>query len=43
LTDDAGLAEKIGVPVTTVAGDEAAFKITRPLDLALAELLLRSS
>src|SRR5262245_24086302 len=31
LTDDAGLAEKIGVPVTTVVGDEAAFKITRPL------------
>ena len=41
LTDDAGLAEKIGVPVSTVPGDEAALKITRPLDLALAELLVR--
>jgi 2-C-methyl-D-erythritol 4-phosphate cytidylyltransferase len=40
LTDDAGLAEKIGVPVVTVAGEEAAMKITRPFDLAVAELLL---
>ena len=40
LTDDAGLAEKLGVPVQTVQGDETALKITRPLDLALAELLL---
>jgi 2-C-methyl-D-erythritol 4-phosphate cytidylyltransferase len=40
LTDDAGLAEKLGVPVQTVDGDEAALKITRPLDLALAEVLL---
>jgi 2-C-methyl-D-erythritol 4-phosphate cytidylyltransferase len=39
-TDDAGLAEKLGVPVTTVPGDEAALKITRPFDLAVAELLL---
>jgi 2-C-methyl-D-erythritol 4-phosphate cytidylyltransferase len=39
-TDDAGLAEKIGVPVHTVPGDEAALKITRPFDLAIAELLL---
>jgi 2-C-methyl-D-erythritol 4-phosphate cytidylyltransferase len=39
-TDDAGLAEKMGVPVHTVLGDEAALKITRPFDLALAELLL---
>jgi 2-C-methyl-D-erythritol 4-phosphate cytidylyltransferase len=42
LTDDAGLAEKIGVPVKTVPGHDNAFKITRPVDLALAELLLRS-
>jgi len=40
-TDDAGLVEKIGVPVATVPGDEAALKITRPFDLAVAELLLR--
>ena len=39
-TDDAGLAEKLGVPVTTVPGEEAALKITRPFDLALAEFLL---
>jgi 2-C-methyl-D-erythritol 4-phosphate cytidylyltransferase len=40
LTDDAGLAEKLGVTVQTVPGDEAALKITRPLDLAFAEVLL---
>ncbi|MBN1171626.1 MAG: 2-C-methyl-D-erythritol 4-phosphate cytidylyltransferase [Micromonosporaceae bacterium] len=39
-TDDAGLAEKIGVVVHTVPGDEVALKITRPLDLALAEMIL---
>jgi 2-C-methyl-D-erythritol 4-phosphate cytidylyltransferase len=39
-TDDAGLAEKIGVAVWTVPGEEAALKITRPIDLAIAELLL---
>ena len=41
LTDDAGLAEKIGADVFTVEGDERALKITRPLDLEIAELLLR--
>jgi 2-C-methyl-D-erythritol 4-phosphate cytidylyltransferase len=39
-TGDAGLAEKLGIPVQTVPGDEAALKITRPLDLELAERLL---
>lgn len=39
LTDDAGLAEQIGVRVFCVAGDEAAMKITRPDDLAAAERL----
>jgi len=39
-TDDAGMAEKIGVAVWTVAGDERALKVTRPLDLRIAELLL---
>lgn len=38
-TDDAGLVERLGVPVFCVPGDEAALKITRPADLALAELL----
>jgi 2-C-methyl-D-erythritol 4-phosphate cytidylyltransferase len=40
-TDDAGLVEKAGVPVTCVPGSELALKITRPLDLVLAEALLR--
>ncbi len=39
-TDDAGLVEKLGVPVVAVPGHEAAFKITRPVDLVLAEALL---
>ncbi|GGK60035.1 2-C-methyl-D-erythritol 4-phosphate cytidylyltransferase [Nocardia camponoti] len=39
-TDDAGLVERIGVPVHTVAGDPLAFKITTPLDLRLAESLV---
>jgi 2-C-methyl-D-erythritol 4-phosphate cytidylyltransferase len=41
LTDDAGLAEKAGVAVTCVPGSDLALKITRPLDLVLAEALLR--
>ena len=41
LTDDAGLVEKAGVAVTCVPGSELAMKITRPLDLILAEALLR--
>jgi 2-C-methyl-D-erythritol 4-phosphate cytidylyltransferase len=40
LTDDAGLVESMGVQVWAVPGSEAAFKITRPQDLALAERLL---
>ena len=39
-TDDAGLVEKLGVTVHTVPGHETAFKITKPLDLVLAEALL---
>jgi len=41
-TDDAGLVEKLGVAVGTVPGHEAAFKITRPVDLVFAEALLAS-
>jgi 2-C-methyl-D-erythritol 4-phosphate cytidylyltransferase len=41
LTDDAGLVEKAGVTVTCVPGSELALKITRPLDLILAEALLQ--
>ncbi|GAB1643452.1 2-C-methyl-D-erythritol 4-phosphate cytidylyltransferase [Krasilnikovia sp. MM14-A1259] len=40
LTDDAGLVEKAGIVVTCVPGSEFALKITRPLDLVLAEALL---
>lgn len=32
-TDDAGLAERVGIAVTTVTGDRAAFKITTAADL----------
>jgi 2-C-methyl-D-erythritol 4-phosphate cytidylyltransferase len=39
-TDDAGLVEEIGGEVVTVPGDPRAFKITTPLDLAMAEALL---
>ncbi|MEU4239133.1 2-C-methyl-D-erythritol 4-phosphate cytidylyltransferase [Actinoplanes sp. NPDC026619] len=43
LTDDAGLVEKAGLPVACVPGSELAMKITRPLDLILAEALLHVS
>ncbi|NLV81150.1 MAG: 2-C-methyl-D-erythritol 4-phosphate cytidylyltransferase [Rhodococcus sp.] len=39
-TDDAGLVERLGEPVHTVAGDPLAFKITTPLDLTLARAML---
>ncbi len=39
-TDDASLVEVLGGTVTTVPGDDEAFKITRPLDLLLAEAVL---
>lgn len=35
-TDDASLVERLGVPVHVVQGDPMAFKVTTPLDLALA-------
>lgn len=41
-TDDAGLVERLGWPVSTVPGAEEAFKVTRPLDLLLAEAVLAS-
>lgn len=37
VTDDAGLIEALGVPVTTLPGHPHAFKITTPFDLAVAE------
>lgn len=42
-TDDAGLVEALGGPVTTVPGDDAAFKITRPLDMLFAEAVLSAA
>ncbi|MCZ7459497.1 2-C-methyl-D-erythritol 4-phosphate cytidylyltransferase [Streptomyces sp. WMMC940] len=39
-TDDAGMVERIGAPVVVVPGHEEAFKVTRPLDLVLAEAVL---
>ena len=38
-TDDAGLVERIGARVGTISGEPLAFKITTPLDLALARAL----
>lgn len=38
-TDDAALCERIGVPVTVVAGDERAMKVTEEADFARAEAL----
>lgn len=40
VTDDAGLVERLGVPVLLIAGHDEAFKVTRPLDLVLAEAVL---
>ena len=39
-TDDASLVELLGRTVVAVPGDEEAFKVTRPLDLLLAEAVL---
>ncbi len=40
VTDDAGMVERLGLAVVTVSGHEEAFKVTRPLDLVLAEAVL---
>ena len=39
-TDDASLVERLGVNVRMVQGDRSNFKITYPLDLKLAQLLI---
>jgi len=39
-TDDAGMVERMGATVHVVPGHEEAFKITRPIDLILAEAIL---
>jgi 2-C-methyl-D-erythritol 4-phosphate cytidylyltransferase len=43
LTDDAAVVRAVGVPVTTVAGDERSAKVTVAHDLALAELTVRTT
>jgi 2-C-methyl-D-erythritol 4-phosphate cytidylyltransferase len=40
-TDDASLVEKLGIKVKVVSGDDKNIKITTPLDLSLAEVLIR--
>lgn len=39
-TDEAALVERIGLPVTAVAGDPRNIKITTPVDIPVAEALL---
>ena len=39
-TDDAGLVEALGVPVLVIPGHEEAFKVTRPMDVVMAEAVL---
>jgi 2-C-methyl-D-erythritol 4-phosphate cytidylyltransferase len=42
VTDEAALVERLGLAVAVFEGDERAFKITTPLDFALARTLLAS-
>jgi len=42
-TDDASVVERYGHSVTLVEGDPRNLKITRPMDLALAEYLMNSN
>ncbi|MEI6361572.1 MAG: 2-C-methyl-D-erythritol 4-phosphate cytidylyltransferase [Actinomycetes bacterium] len=39
-TDDAGLVERLGIPVHVIPGHEEAFKVTRPFDVVMAEAVL---
>lgn len=39
-TDDAGLVERGGTAILVIPGHEEAFKVTRPIDLVLAEAIL---
>ncbi|MEL6927414.1 MAG: 2-C-methyl-D-erythritol 4-phosphate cytidylyltransferase [Cyanobacteria bacterium J06600_6] len=41
VTDDAALFEKCGLPVKIVQGEETNLKVTTPVDLAIAEFILR--
>ena len=42
VTDEAALVEQLGIEVAVFEGDERAFKVTTPLDFALARALLTS-
>ncbi|NEQ96788.1 MAG: 2-C-methyl-D-erythritol 4-phosphate cytidylyltransferase [Cyanothece sp. SIO2G6] len=42
VTDDAALFEKCGLPVQIVTGEETNLKVTTPVDLAIAEFIVRS-
>ena len=39
-TDDAGLVERMGIPVHVIPGHEEAFNVTRPFDVLVAEAVL---
>ena len=41
VTDDAALFEKCQLPVNIVEGEETNLKVTTPVDLAIAEFILR--
>lgn len=41
VTDDCSAVERLGVPVKLVEGEERNFKVTTPMDLALARMLLQ--
>jgi 2-C-methyl-D-erythritol 4-phosphate cytidylyltransferase len=41
VTDDAALFERCGLPVKIVEGEETNLKVTTPMDLAIAEFILR--
>lgn len=41
VTDDAALFERCGLPVKIVEGEETNLKVTTPIDLAIAEFVLR--
>lgn len=41
VTDDAALFEQCGLPVNIVPGEETNLKVTTPVDLAIAEFILR--
>ncbi len=42
VTDDASMVEALGRPVVVVEGDVANVKVTRPVDLLIARVLLEA-